>query len=248
MLYNMKYMADYSYSNNSKTSRKIKPLRDIVTIQQGFNSSGRSNIKLKSRHELASASASANERASSNGIDRNSSWLPFINIRDVREGRPLTPMHLKYIDSRYLDARTIIVLPDDILLLSHGDRFFATIVPHSIPSAICSYYFYVIRVEQEHTNILPAYICWQLNRLSTMHHLKRRSVGTAIKYIPRQEIMDLPIFIPNIDTQRYIAEVEEMRVKENTITKELLYKKNLMIKTKLDNLIEQERSKYETTN
>ncbi|MBE8182663.1 MAG: restriction endonuclease subunit S [Candidatus Portiera sp.] len=219
-------------------NRTLK-LGDIAEMKMGYNSINRRDIKPQSREELS--------KKGIDSYDINRRWLPFINIKDVREGKPLIAENLKLIAESYLDGRTMRLEPDDILLLSHGDRFLAALIPDSLPRSICSVFFQIIRINPAQ-HLLPAYVCWQLNRSSTMHHLKRRSVGTMIKYIPRKEIMDLQIPIPNIDIQRQVADIEEMRLRENALTQELLEKRNLMIKTKLDNLINNTRSENDRTN
>ena len=202
-------------------------LGDIAHIQMGYSSLGRRDRRPLSRQE-----ADALEQENPAPIK----LLPFINVRDVRNGRIQDITNLHLIKKNWLDARTIILEEEDVLLLAHGLRFQAAVVPHELGGSVCSAYFYSIRIEENHVS--PKYVCWYLNRSETKRQLMRLSVGSAIRFVQRKEINELPIPLPNIDVQCQIAELSEAMIKEQELTHALLDKRKKYINATLNNLLD----------
>jgi hypothetical protein len=125
------------------------------------------------------------------------------------------------------DADRYQVKRGDVLFLSRGQRAFAIPVLESIENTIASYYFYILRPDNE--RVLPEYLAWFINQPSSQLYLESHQVGSHMKMVSKQAFEELEIAIPPLATQRVIVELERLRQKEE-YTLDLLLKarKNLI--------------------
>jgi len=106
--------------------------------------------------------------------------------------------------------------PEDILFLARGFRNFAVQLDKITGSVVASPHFFHITLKPE-SNILPAFLAWQINQVPAQQHLKTSALGTSIPSIRRAELAELPIAIPPIEKQRQVVALEQAWQREQEV-------------------------------
>jgi len=112
--------------------------------------------------------------------------------------------------------------PGDVLFAAKGSKNFATWYESKNPPAVVSTSFFVIRINDNYTNIiLPEFLAWCLNNPNSQMILKGKAKGTAIASISKTALEDLEIFIPEIQTQKLILEITQLRNREKKLKQQI---------------------------
>jgi len=124
--------------------------------------------------------------------------------------------------------------PGDILLAIKGNNNFAYHYDGIVEKAVASSTFIVIRLLDQRS-ILPEFFSWYLNHPQTQLFFKDQSRGTDIRSITIRSVKELGVFIPPIQKQKTILELDTLRkrekelllqiagLRENLIQKQLLH-------------------------
>ena len=166
--------------------------------------------------------------------------IPLILIKNITADNTIDTKNLLWIENKFIDKDRQ-AKPEDILLLSQGAHNRAVVVPGKIESAIFSSFFRRIRITA--TNVLSDYLQWYLNQEKTKKYLKRFTVGTDIQFLPTRELKELPIPIPNIDTQKDIIAISNLQQEEKELSNKLITKKDILISSILNRLINNQPTK-----
>ncbi len=213
---------------------KIRKLGQIGKIGVGFAVRGRIHGKSMEGMSISKRSLS---RIGGKEL------IPVIQVKDVRKGREITISKLDRIDAGFFDKRTTILEPRDIVLVAHGVRYQANIVPEDAGRVICSSHLYSIT--DIANNVFPEYISWYLNRTETIRKLKQVSKGSIMKFVPARELSEFPIIVPRIEIQNDIAKIDQTRIKQNALMESLMKQQNILIDERLDRLINNQQKNYE---
>lgn len=92
--------------------------------------------------------------------------------------------------------------PGDILFLARGARNFAVYLDEVPGPAVCSQYFFLIRLTD--TRVLPAFLTWQINQIQAQQYLQRNAEGSDQLSIRRGILEAMPLNIPSIKRQEEI--------------------------------------------
>ena len=87
--------------------------------------------------------------------------------------------------------------------------------------------------------VMPEYLAWAINQPDAQRYFARMGGGTVIRMIPRSVLDDLRLDIPDIETQRRIATVDNLSKRERALTLLLAEKRR-----KFTSQILGERSKH----
>lgn len=90
----------------------------------------------------------------------------------------------------------------DILFLARGARNFAVHLEQVPGAAVCSQYFFLIRLK--HQQVLPAFLAWQINQSPAQEYLHRNAEGSDQLSIRRGILEALPMVIPSLERQQQI--------------------------------------------
>ena len=145
------------------------------------------------------------------------SGIPFIQIKDVDPDFGLDPSDVYCVNVDIKTSRDKViekygVETGDVLFLSRGAQLFATAVEPEINATIATSYFFILRITDEKLD--PGYLAWFLNHQRFQSQLAPFHQGTHIKTISRSVLQDLTITVPNLETQRKIAELQKLRRRE----------------------------------
>lgn len=126
-----------------------------------------------------------------------------------------------------------------ILLASRG-YFKASLLTKAEVSAlpvIATSQFLVIEVTE---GVIPAFLCWSLNRPSTQRYLKDGAArqGTNIQALKASEIKQLEVAVPPISTQEKILKINSLWEREQHLTQALLKNRQNMLNGMFSQLIE----------
>ncbi|HUZ59663.1 MAG TPA: restriction endonuclease subunit S [Hanamia sp.] len=112
--------------------------------------------------------------------------------------------------------------PGDVLFASKGTKNFAAIYEHKNIPAVASTSFFVIRIKEDFKEkVLPEYLLWFMNQPVSQKFLKGNAIGTSMVSIPKSVLGELEIFIPGIEKQKAILEINNLHNKEKNIKKEI---------------------------
>jgi len=103
----------------------------------------------------------------------------------------------------------------DVLFAAKGTKNFATVFEHHNEAAVASTSFFVIRPTVK--QLLPEYLAWFLNSLTTQTILKGQAIGTSMPSISKQVLETLEITVPDIEVQKAILQIAKLRTKEKAL-------------------------------
>lgn len=99
------------------------------------------------------------------------------------------------------------IRPDDVLLMGKGSRHSAIFYREEYPRAVASAAFYILRVNEPDV-VSPEFLACYLNQPGTQTQLDRRvSSSATVPTLNKKDLLDLPIPIPSMDTQRRLIDL-----------------------------------------
>lgn len=123
---------------------------------------------------------------------------------------------------------------DDILFVSKGFKYFAFRYDSSMGPAIASSIFYILKIDKSKAN--PRYVECILNHPKTIQFFMNASAGTSIPSIRKGELMDFEIPLPNLETQKIIADLYALHKTEMDLIEILKEKKKQFFNQSIINL------------
>lgn len=123
----------------------------------------------------------------------------------------------------------------DVLFATKGSKNFAAVFENHNEPAVASTSFFVIRLHER--NILPEYLVWFINHPTTQRLLKGKAIGTSIVSISKSVLDELEISIPNIETQKAVLKITELRNEEKKLNNEIQSLREKQIQQQIINAI-----------
>lgn len=162
------------------------------------------------------------------------SGIPFIQIKDVDPDFGLDPSDVFCVNVDIKTSRDKViekygVQTGDVLFLSRGAQLFATAVEPEIQATIATSYFFILRVRGE--TIAPGYLAWFMNHQRFQSRLAPFHQGSHIKTVSRTDLQDLEIKVPSLETQRKIAELQNLRRREMKLFHQIQFKRQQLLNT-----------------
>lgn len=124
----------------------------------------------------------------------------------------------------------------DILFISKGSNNFSVVYEKkdNVPT-ISSSSTFVIRLNKNVA--LPEYVSWYMNQNIVQSYLKQNLMGTYIQNINRPTVEEIPIALPNLETQKRIAKLSDLHNKEQKMLSEIKELRSVLIQQQLLNSI-----------
>lgn len=120
--------------------------------------------------------------------------------------------------------------PGDILFVAKGARNFAVCLKDIPAPAVCSQYFFLIRV-LDIKSLLPEFLAWQINQLPAQRYLSKNAEGTDQLSIRRGVLEALPIAVPPIAQQHQLINLDKAARQERTLLEGLIYNREQQLQT-----------------
>lgn len=149
--------------------------------------------------------------------------VPAVQLRDTRpEGGvfvdAVSHYRLDPVPERYW------VRSGDVLFRSRGEKNTATLLGAEFDGpAVAVMPLVILRSRQE--SLDPAYLAWCINQPSAQRHFDECARGTGIRMIPVGCLGKLAIPVPDLATQRAIAEVDQLAAREQSLATRLADKR-----------------------
>jgi restriction endonuclease S subunit len=132
-------------------------------------------------------------------------------------------------DSRILvDTKTekFLLQTNDVLLAAKGSRIFAWAYQAKQGSCIPSSSFYIIKTDSN--RIIGEYLAYILNAEKTQFKIGQMLTGGGMPSIPKKELLELEITVPNIDKQKKAVEIANTIDEAIQLTEQLVKQKKLL--------------------
>lgn len=151
----------------------------------------------------------------------------LLQIRDFDESRTfVNPGGLGRINAPAVDAEACL-REGDVLFLAKGVRNFAYAIPDSLPTPLLAgSYFFILRPTE---NVFAPYLAWFLNQEPVRRYFFRyATTGAHIPVVRREELENLVVPLPRLDTQQKIVELAGLANRQASLLAELAEKKNTL--------------------
>lgn len=126
----------------------------------------------------------------------------------------------------------------DILFAAKGTKNFAALYENEKQPAVASTSFFVIRIQGGFRNkILPEFLVWLINHPNLQNFLKAKAIGTSIVSISKTVLEELEISIPNLQTQKAILKIKELRNTEIKLKQQIEILREKQIQQQIINSI-----------
>lgn len=147
--------------------------------------------------------------------------IPYIQARHFDEGGNFDTTVKSFLNAESNTEKELLA-DKDILFAAKGSRNFAVVYDHSNGPAIASTSFFIMRIRPEYQeSIIPEYVAWFINHPQTQRRLKPDTRGTFIPSITMKAFDRLEIEIPDLEAQRLILRIDELRKQERQLHAEL---------------------------
>ena len=107
--------------------------------------------------------------------------------------------------------------PGDIVFVARGQRNYAVCLQEIPVSAVCSQYFFLLRVRSP--TLRPEFLAWQINRAPAQRYLNKNAEGSDQLSIRRGVLESMPIVVPRLDQQQHIIALARDAVAERQVLK-----------------------------
>ena len=157
-----------------------------------------------------------------------------VQIKDFDDDNRLNTSALfRVIPERNVDR--YLVNKGHVLFLSRGRRNFAFAIISDLEMTIAAGYFFILRKKSD--RILPEYLAWFINQKPAQSYIQKYSRGTVINYINRQNLENLEVAVPDLETQKKITALYNLNVRENDIITQIQDLKNVVTNQLLINKV-----------
>lgn len=181
------------------------------------------------------------------------------NIANIQTGifaKPIDEGEIVYLQAKHFDENGNLISllhPDlnsndipnkhflqqgDVLFAAKGTKNFAACYQNINQPSVASTSFFVIRLlDNINSKILPEFLVWFLNNPSSQKYLKSNAIGTAIVSISKNVLAELEILIPNLQTQKSILKISQLRKSELDLKQQIEILKERQIQQYITNAL-----------
>ncbi len=123
----------------------------------------------------------------------------------------------------------------DVLLVGRGERRQAVAINTDLERATVGSQFFIIRAVP---SVDAEYLAWFINQDSAQRYLEEKSVGTNVKVVSREAIAQLPIVLPDLETQTKLAKLHSLNVQQRQLMETIAEKRYRVTEQSLLNLMQ----------
>lgn len=160
--------------------------------------------------------------------------IRVLQIRDIRgsgEIRSDTLPRMAWLAS----DNPPLLKPGDVVLPSRGDRYDAALIRDNAPM-IASGQLYILH--PTHSGLSPEFLCWFLNQPESRSYILKNRAGTGIPTLSRPVLGDLSVPVPPAETQQKIIEFQQLWLREQSLTQQLLTNRQMLLNGIFSKLME----------
>ena len=127
------------------------------------------------------------------------------------------------------------LLPDDLLFVSRGTRFYAACLDAPPAPAVCGPHLFHLRVKPG-SQLIPAFLAWQINQPPFQRELQRSAEGSSQLSVRRPVLEALPIGIPSLADQQCIVELARLARRERQLHDQFIRNRERLFESIADSL------------
>jgi hypothetical protein len=139
-----------------------------------------------------------------------------VQIRDLDDAGRIRTDNLVRVRAVNLDNYRF--RPGDVLFLARGERRFAIPIPEHAGDLLAASYFFVLRPDKR---MDADYLTWAVNDADFQDAMRAFVKGSSMPQITKADLLELPIDVPPMATQRKIVAVHELMERERLLGDEL---------------------------
>ena len=188
-----------------------KPLGELATVDSGY--SFRSSLEAVG----AGQTAVVQLKDVADDYPINFSVLPKVSLSNVKPAHQLAK--------------------GDIVFRSRGNTATAALVEEQPKNAIVAAPLFRIRVTSP--TVDPAYLAWFINQTPARNFLASHSRGSVMTMVPKEALVQLPVVVPPIATQRTVVEIAGLAEREYFLSIQIAEKRRRIIRQQLTALSEE---------
>jgi hypothetical protein len=128
------------------------------------------------------------------------------------------------------------LLPDDLLFVSRGTRFYALCLEAPPQAAVCGPHLFHLRVKPD-AALLPGFLAWQINQRPFQRALRRAAEGSSQLSVRRPVLEALPIAVPSLADQAHIVALAGLARREQRIYDKLIRNRDSMFESMAEALV-----------
>jgi hypothetical protein len=166
-------------------------------------------------------------------LEPSISGTPILQLRDLQPDGTLNSSQmikceLGSVASRYL------VSTGDVVFRSRGDKNTAATVEGLETASVAVLPLVIIRPDGALVD--PRYLAWFINSDWAQGYFDKAAQGTKLRMIARGDLENLPVDLPDLETQRRIVEVDSLAAEERRLTVRLMEMRQQLLASTLRDL------------
>jgi len=136
--------------------------------------------------------------------------IKYIQMRDVNNFDRIDIENVMNVNIDNFSSKHLLHY-NDVLFKSRGTKTTSALFDVEWENAIASHQFFVIRVKKK--SLLPEYLVWFMNQEGSQIYFQSNRTGSYIPNVKRKVLEDFFVFIPPIEDQKKIIEVDLLKKK-----------------------------------
>ena len=138
-----------------------------------------------------------------------------------------------YLEGKLQDR---LLKKNDVLFMAKGVNNLALAYdPKTYGALIPSTAFLII--SNSNSGVLPGYIAWYINQPPAQQYLKAQAKGSSPPSITVKTLGELEIHIPDIETQKIILKIHDLRMREKQLKSDIEHLKEKILNHQLSKAI-----------
>lgn len=190
---------------------KTLQLREIADIQAGYSFRGSIPVSEQGNYRVI--------QIKDIGFDGKISTADLVKTK------------MDFIKPEYLTRQ------DDVLFTSRGTNRRAAVVDQAAENAVFVSQLYALTLTSN--NIIPEYLAWYINQKPAQDFFEENASGSYIQNIRQDVLGELPVVVPDPETQKRIIDIYRLSLKEKELTEKILIKRRQLAEQMLRSMIGQ---------
>lgn len=163
-----------------------------------------------------------------------------IQMSDVDKHEGILVDKLQRLSNFEPRSRRYFLEAGDVIMVSKGYNIDAFVVPKGIGRVVTVNSFLVMKPNQG--QVFPDYLAWFLNSKRTQYFFREMAAGTDIPNLSIKALESLDVFLPSMDDQLMISELDHLKRREVFLHQKIAEKKEQLV----DELLQRQADKLKS--
>jgi len=163
-----------------------------------------------------------------------------IQMSDVDKYEGILVDKLQSLSNFEPRSRRYFLEAGDVIMISKGYNIDAFVIPEGLGRVVTVNSFLVMKPNQ--SRVYPDYLAWFLNSRRTQYFFRQMAAGTDIPNLSIKALESLDVFLPSMDDQLMISELENLKKREVFLHQKIAEKKEQLV----DELLQRQADKLKS--